>query len=283
MKNFHKVRKKRELLFDDKELFILSGGAIVICVLIFILGVMVGQSLQEQSIASPIATDADISEDQRELTESEMSQSKTLLAENRPQEGSEIVPESEESRQRSYYQVLPDSDTYVEVDVTPAGRSEPGAKPEQTAQEKKTPKQVVKEETPIPPPAVTPASVPSQPNMATVPALPNVPKNPGDEIRMGRQSPGSSEVGTPPLSGMIYSVQVASSTSKEESERLQQKYGQRGYLAYIMTADLGERGVWYRVRVGNLQTRDEAKLLKKEILEKAPNLANDPFIIKVTE
>ena len=55
--NFHKVRGKREFLFDDKELFMLSGGAIIICVLIFVLGFMVGQSLEEQSVASPLVAE----------------------------------------------------------------------------------------------------------------------------------------------------------------------------------------------------------------------------------
>lgn len=285
MKNFHKVRRKREFLFDDKELFILGGGAIIICILIFILGAMVGQTLQEQSVASPLVAGDEFAGDEGETAESEMSQSDTLLAENRSQEDSATIPSSEKKSQRGYYTVLPDSGTYVEVEATPVKKSSsepaPATKSEQSAQKKKTPKQVIKEETPVPP-ATSPVAAPlPRENVASVPVLPNVPKDPSDEIRLGRQS-RNPEIAAP-LSGMIYSIQVASSTSREASERLQQKYGQLGYLAYIMTADLGEKGIWYRVRVGNLKTPEEAKLLKKEILEKAPKLANDPYVIKVTE
>ena len=38
MKNFHKIRGKREFLFDDRELIVLGGGALVMCGLIFVLG-----------------------------------------------------------------------------------------------------------------------------------------------------------------------------------------------------------------------------------------------------
>jgi cell division protein FtsN len=177
----------------------------------------------------------------------------------------------------------------VEVEVTPAGKviSQPGEakEPEQAKQkeetsQKETSKEAGKEETSVPP--VVASVAPSSPqNVAMVPSLPNVPRNPSDEFRFGRQSSAPGEI-TTPLSGMVYSVQVASSPSKRDAERLQQKYGQLGYLAYIMTADLGEKGIWYRVRVGNLQTRTEAEILKEELLEKAPRLTNKPFVIKVT-
>jgi DedD protein len=127
----------------------------------------------------------------------------------------------------------------------------------------------------------TPAVTTVRQAETVVPALPNVPKDPSDEIRLGRQ-PRGAEV-TTPLDGIVYSVQVASSPSRADAERLQQKYGELGYLAYIMTADLGEKGIWYRVRVGNLGDPKEAEDLKKEILTKASHLTKDPFVIKVSE
>jgi cell division septation protein DedD len=61
------------------------------------------------------------------------------------------------------------------------------------------------------------------------------------------------------------------------------KYGQYGYQAYIMIADLAEKGIWYRVRVGNRTSRQEAEQLKEELLAKVPKLANQPYVIKVSE
>jgi cell division septation protein DedD len=83
--------------------------------------------------------------------------------------------------------------------------------------------------------------------------------------------------------GILYSVQVASSPNREDSERLVRKFGERGHQAYIMTADLGQKGIWYRVRVGNLATREDAEFLKNELLAKTPKLINSPYVIKVSE
>ncbi|MBD3309108.1 hypothetical protein GF339_22095 [candidate division KSB3 bacterium] len=278
MKNVHKIRGKREFLFDDRELIVLGGGALIICVLIFVLGVLVGQSLQEQSVAGPLTPGAELREQPPATADDQTSQDETLLAENQTQE----QPENSQAQdgdtfQRSYYQVLPDSETYVEVEATPEQQTSP--EPSPTSQPQTSPTPAAGEASP--PPSAEPTSAEPPPdNVALVPALPNVPKDPSDEIRLGRQQqvPGNA-----PLGGAIYSVQVASSTDREDSERLVQKYGERGYQAYVMVADLGEKGIWYRVRVGNLATREEAGYLRQEILQNLPDLANDPYVIKVSE
>jgi cell division septation protein DedD len=220
-----------------------------------------------------------------EIVERGTDENEMLMAENQQQDTSVSVPAGEKKLQRSYFRTLPDSETYVEVEATPVKKaiSEPAQnkEPQQATKETEAPKQVAKEETPIPP-AQTPAAPSPRQTVAVAPALPNVPRDPSDEIRLGRQ-PQSSEMGGGLLSGTIYSVQVASSPDKEDSERLVRKYGEYGYQAYIMTADLGEKGIWYRVRVGNLANREEAERLKKDILNKASHLANQPYVIKVSE
>lgn len=284
MKNFYKVRGKREFLFDDKELLMLGGGALIICGLIFILGFMVGQTLQEQSVASTLVAE-NYPGDITELAENEIPPGETTRPENRAQDVPGTSPSgSKKTLQRSYYQVLPDSETYVEVKATPGKQSDSELtstqEPQQVKPEEQPPGQTANAETPIPP-ATTPAAI-SQPQGNTlVSSLPNVPKDASDEIQFGRQS-GSIGINTPP-NGTIYSVQVASSVNREDSENLVRKYGERGYQAYIMVADLAEKGIWYRVRVGNLATREDAKRFREEILSTLPDLANDPFVIKVTE
>lgn len=287
MKNFYKVRGKREFLFDDKELYALGGLSLIILVLVFSLGVMVGQGLQEESVASPLVLGSDFSgeefadPEQAEMTE-QTGESSDPETQNPPSNTS-----AEKTMQRSYYQVLPDSETYVEVEATPAKQtsSESGATEQpqkaEVAQAKATPARPVKEETPIPPPGQASAvPQPTQPAANVIPALPNVPKEPGEDIRRGRQ-PAMTGNAEPIPDGTIYSVQVASSTNREDSERLVQKYGAHGFQAYVMTADLGDKGIWYRVRVGNMPSRETAEQLKQEILNKAPDLANGPYVIKV--
>lgn len=284
MKNFYKVRGKREFLFDDKELCALGGLTLLILGLIFALGVMVGQGWQKESVASPLVSPTDFSAEH--FSEADQTEKGDAAGEPSATGPAASNSSGENTMQRSYYQVLPDSETYVEVEATPGKRTEPAttlAEPPQQAQESQVepkPAQPAKEETPIPPAQVPVVPPPAQQTNMAAPSLPNVPKDPSEDIRIGRQPTmlGNAE---PIPDGTIYSVQVASSPNREESERLVQKYGESGFQAYVMTADLGEKGIWFRVRVGNMPSRESAEQLKQEILQKAPGLANSPYVIKV--
>lgn len=296
MKNFHKVRGKREFLFDDRELLVLGSGAAIICVLIFILGLMVGQTLSEQSVASPMGmeeTSIDVGIDggsEHSFAGEEMDFSDDS-AERVVAEPLDDKPETRSSEQ-SYFKVLPDNQGVVQVEATPARVSNPepeaapqAAAPPQAAPEQPAapPQQVAQPVTPIPPSGNNTA--PGQPqNMAAVPALPNVPRDPSDSIQVGRQPAArtSSSAQIAP-GGTIFSVQVASSPKREDSERLVRKFGEHGYQAYVMLADLGDKGIWYRVRVGDLPNRAEALILKAELEQRLPKLANSPYVIKVSE
>ncbi|MDY0083954.1 MAG: SPOR domain-containing protein, partial [Ignavibacteriaceae bacterium] len=59
--------------------------------------------------------------------------------------------------------------------------------------------------------------------------------------------------------GDHYVVQVASFRSGSISENEAGKYRNKGYNAFVETAEIPERGTWYRVRVGNFTTKEEAQ------------------------
>ncbi len=283
MKNFHKVRGKREFLFDDRELVVLGSGAAVICFLIFVLGFMVGQTFSEQGMAEVISSDlskiADNEAMEGDPTFDDDDQSADIFDES--EQRTAEVPEDEsgiKKAEQSYFTVLPDKESYVEVEATPVRDTEAkAAVPQKQAQTAAVPQPA----TPIPPPAED-NPPPAQPQItAAVPALPKVPKNPSDSIQDGWQP---AKISAPLAPGStIYSVQVASSPKLKDSERLVGKFGERGYQAYIMQADLGEKGIWYRVRVGNLASRAKALILKRELEGKHPDLANSPYVITVSQ
>jgi cell division septation protein DedD len=54
----------------------------------------------------------------------------------------------------------------------------------------------------------------------------------------------------PADAGGDYLVQAASFRNSEDARVLQAKLGQKGYAAFTEEAQLGEKGVWYRVYVG---------------------------------
>jgi DedD protein len=284
MKNFHKVRGKREFLFDDRELIGLGVATLIICVLIFVLGFQIGRDSQKETVASPLENEAFMSQEEVASLESEESDtsSDTLVAKSSSPE----VPANEKPYQQSYSSDITPPEEEVVVDVPDPTASKPPSE-EQPSEEavSESPQQEDKEES-LTQPVVTatiPAPQASQ-NVAVAPgALPPVPKNPTDPMPVGRQV-YESEEGTV-LSGTVYSVQVSSSPDRLDSERLQQKFMEFGYEAYVRPADLGEKGLWFRVIVGNVATQEEAEQLKQEILSRAPHLArgNNPFVTKISE
>jgi cell division septation protein DedD len=55
-----------------------------------------------------------------------------------------------------------------------------------------------------------------------------------------------------------YSVQVGSYPDMSEATRNVERWKSKGYPAYLMIADIPDRGRWYRVRIGGFETREEA-------------------------
>jgi cell division septation protein DedD len=57
----------------------------------------------------------------------------------------------------------------------------------------------------------------------------------------------------------FYAVQVASFRSSSISENEAGKYRNKGYDAFVEEAEIPGRGTWYRVRVGNFSSKEEAQ------------------------
>ena len=56
-----------------------------------------------------------------------------------------------------------------------------------------------------------------------------------------------------------FSIQVYSFKEKERAETALKALKDKNYPAFIMVSDIGERGIWYRVRVGSFTDENEAK------------------------
>ncbi|MDD2850511.1 MAG: SPOR domain-containing protein [Desulfuromonadaceae bacterium] len=63
----------------------------------------------------------------------------------------------------------------------------------------------------------------------------------------------------PDLTG--FTVQVSSFSLKSDAEMTRSKLAAKGYNAHISESNLGEKGIWYRVRVGTRLDPDAAKEL----------------------
>ena len=66
-------------------------------------------------------------------------------------------------------------------------------------------------------------------------------------------------------SGARYSVQVGSYPQMSEAAQAVERWKKKGYPAFMMIADIPDRGRWYRVRLGGFKTREDATYYMKEL------------------
>jgi len=83
---------------------------------------------------------------------------------------------------------------------------------------------------------------------------------------------------TSPVNGQEagFTIQVYSFQDKNRAEVALQALKNSGYQAFLIMSDLGEKGVWYRVRVGGIPDGDAAKKMLDEIRKNY----NSGFILK---
>lgn len=92
-------------------------------------------------------------------------------------------------------------------------------------------------------PAVTPERT------APTPEAP--PEPPVSRPQIVRE-PGASPYG-------FYTIQLSSWKTLRKAEQEAERYREMGLEAYVQRAEIAERGVWYRVRVGNYPSLSEAR------------------------
>lgn len=68
--------------------------------------------------------------------------------------------------------------------------------------------------------------------------------------------------------GMQYSVQIGAYQDQREAAYFAEEWKIKGYPAYMMMADLGDRGRWYRVRLGGFPTKEDAERYLTELKTK---------------
>jgi len=66
----------------------------------------------------------------------------------------------------------------------------------------------------------------------------------------------------------IFAIQVASFHDLSRAESLVEELKKESYRAYVSPEDLEKQGRWYRVRVGNFKTKEEAESQLPKLKEK---------------
>jgi hypothetical protein len=76
----------------------------------------------------------------------------------------------------------------------------------------------------------------------------------------------------------LFTIQVLSTKDRVEAEIFIRKLQKEGIDAHLREADLGDRGVWYRVRVGRFKTESEAT--QKALQMKKDGLIDSYWVVK---
>jgi len=76
-----------------------------------------------------------------------------------------------------------------------------------------------------------------------------------------------------------YAIQLGSFQQKEKAYALQNKLNKHGYIVYVTPKTIENKGIWYRVRMGNFNSPEEAQ----EWVAKLGNLSPPPFITSATD
>ena len=76
-----------------------------------------------------------------------------------------------------------------------------------------------------------------------------------------------------------YTIQLGSFQQKEKAYALHNKLKKQGYLVYITPKTIENKGIWYRVRMGNFNSPEEAQ----KWVSKLGNLSPPPFITSATD
>lgn len=107
----------------------------------------------------------------------------------------------------------------------------------------------------IPPASSEPVEVAKAPEPSA--QMPMRQASPAAEVEKGAVRIKSAE-------NLKYALQVGSYQQMSEANSTVQKLKAKGYPAYLMIADIPDRGRWYRVRVGAFASRDEARKYKQQ-------------------
>ena len=119
----------------------------------------------------------------------------------------------------------------------------------------------------------TTASLPTSQDMAKQNLLPSS----GSQILppMGSQTTASGQTDPVSAPAMVttpqqghegaFVIQAYSFKDKGRADAIVEKMKTQGYPAYVLISDLGDKGVWYRVRVGAFATTQEAQAALEQL------------------
>ena len=271
MRDAHRMKEKFDVSLDNRQIVSLLIAGIIVMGAVFVLGVVVGKKLagNAQTATAPDLLSALDANAQALQQAREAEQPLTFQDELTRKSGSDASkpgtvtvaipppapkPKPAEPPPAAKPQVAeapapteapegeatasPTDDDYAPPATAKAAEPKPAPKPAETK---------VADSKPAPAPGkVEPAPVPTR---TTTPA-----QGSGltEAIARATQRP------TEAVPGGAFTLQISAFQNRAEADRFAAKLRDRGYAPYIITAEVPNKGTWYRVRMGSFPSKDAA-------------------------
>jgi DedD protein len=228
--------KNKKVSLAKKPFMVLSRRAITgwlvviffICAWMFAIGVLVGRG------TAPVKFD--IAELQRKLAAAGANRKEA------DQEHPVMAPEiAKDKTELEFYEALKENREDTEIpQITPAPTVSAKIDPPSEKKPPKPPKKSTKKMTQLPPKTEGPAETSKD-----APADTSEPKPAAAKSRIETAEKD-------------YTIQVASVKDAGDADRLVAELKKKGFSAYRAIGKVPGKGIWYRVRVGDYQSRDDA-------------------------
>ena len=240
-----KTRTQRRM--EKRQAIILLLLVLVASLVSFTLGVMVGKRSAERDIAVQQTRVERVLV--AEAPDKNMGNAADAIDVTEPEvAGAPITQEAEKDPKLSFYED-------ISKESAPLGSGINVAPPVAKDVAEKPP-------IPLPEQPVVKKAVLPQPEVAKVDPAPAQPV-------VEEKVPVVSSSGMPDaVSGGSHAVQVGSFSAQKDARALQQRLMKKGYPTFVVDADLGAKGRWFRVRVGPYDGSEQANVAQKVLAEK---------------
>jgi cell division septation protein DedD len=221
-----------EIQLDNKQLILVFLAGVTVCVLIFVLGVMVGKGKKEAEMASTTRTETSVAAKSQEDMQPPV-EAKPIVEKQAAQQKSAAKETKDKPKAKEDYSFYDLDKTETESKISKKDDTKTAAVTEKTPQKEKI----------QPPPAAA-----KEPVEASVASKENASAN-------------LSETNLPQ-----YTVQVMATASKAKAEQQLEMLKTKGYTAYL-DEEKGSGGNVYKVRIGKFDNSDAAKGVATKLKE----------------
>jgi cell division protein FtsN len=241
-----------EIQLDNKQLILVFLAGVTVCVLVFILGVMVGKGRKEAEFAAIGKTEQKVVRPEPDLTPPQEIQEMKPSAKKQEAKKENLKQAKSESTQEdpAYYELDTDKEKPLEKEPTKEKKDETTVATKDT--DKKTNDKKADSAKAEKPKAETPKT--ETPKVEVAKAEPPKVESTEEDI-----------VPEPTLKdGGKYTVQVMATSSKTKAEQQLSTLQANGYTAFMKEEKAGDASV-FKVRVGRFTDKDSAKKIATKL------------------